>query len=90
MNNLIKNICDKARDLAVRIDQFMYEYDTYSYWDSLLDTREANVDMIYGSIMEGSTEYEYIVSTLSMIAEDSDSPEDVSGAQTLLSELCEF
>ena len=34
--------------LAVKIANFMYDYDTYSFWDSFSDRREAVNEVKYG------------------------------------------
>ena len=69
---------DKLYNLANRIDDINYEYDTYSYKDSLQDivgtideARKEEVDRIYNDLLEGKTN-DYI-QFLSDIIEEVDS-----------------
>ena len=41
--------------LAVDMDQFYWDYDTYGYWD-VVESREEGVEMIYNLLLVGEVE----------------------------------
>ena len=54
MKDMIRNI--QISTLAILIDQFLYNYDTYEYHDTVED-RELQVKKIEEDIRNGNTEY---------------------------------
>ncbi|MDL2301017.1 ssDNA-binding domain-containing protein [Lachnospiraceae bacterium OttesenSCG-928-D06] len=78
---------DEATMLAVEIDQFCYDYDTYEYRDSV-DDREEQVKNIEGDIASG--EIEYLQDFLQEVIEEGQVEEDVQRAKELLQKLSEY
>lgn len=71
--------------LAIKIDDFMYHYDPYSYNDALIGTREENIVSITSDIENGNTEE--IGRFFNDLIEESEDPEEVEQAKGFLSEL---
>ena len=77
-----------AEQLAVSLDQFMYDYDLYSYRDAV-DDREANISQTKADIESGNvsgiTEY------LQDIVDQGDgTQEDIAKAKELIDKLAEY
>lgn len=70
--------------LAVDIDQFSFEYDTYGYHDAVEDREQAVVD-IQQSIVGGETQY--LKDWLQDIVAEGEPVEDVTRAKELISKL---
>lgn len=71
-------------DLAVDIDQFMENFDTYEYRDDV-DDREENVRNIERDIYEGKTDY--LKKGLQEYIDDNRDPEQTKTAERLLRRL---
>lgn len=74
--------------LAIKIDDFMYHYDPYSYNDALIGTREENIVSITSDIENGNTEE--IDRFFADLIEESEDPEEVEQARELNSELVSY
>ena len=82
------NTSKKIHELAEELDKFMYDYDSYEYWDNLKD-KEGIFREIQGYIRIGKTEA--IKLFLQEIANDEDSfPVHIVEAKKFLHRLNEI
>ena len=77
-------IPELIHQLAVDIDQFTNDYDTYEYWDDVEDTEE-NISQIENDIFEGKAEG--IKEFLGGVNAEDDLPDEVEKAKSLLRRL---
>lgn len=78
---------DQAKQLAIEIDQFSYDYDTYEYKDNVSD-REAQLAMLTEDISNGQADY--LQDFLQDVIEDAGLAENVRKAQELSQKLSEY
>lgn len=78
---------DQAKQLAIEIDQFSYDYDTYEYKDNVSD-REAQLEMLTEDISNGQADY--LQDFLRDVIEDAGLAENVRKAQELSQKLSEY
>lgn len=78
---------DQAKQLAIEIDQFSYDYDTYEYKDNVGD-REAQLAMLTEDISNGQADY--LQDFLRDVIEDAGLEENVRKAQELSQKLSEY
>lgn len=62
---------DKICDLAAKIDEFSYDYDTYDYQDRIGEDREGAIYTIANNILTRNIEY-FLKYFRSIIEEDRD------------------
>jgi len=77
-------IPELIHQLAVDIDQFANDFDTYGYWDDVEDTEE-NISQIKNDIFEGKAEG--IKEFLRDVNTRDDLPDEVEKAKGLLRRL---
>ena len=82
------NPLEPAEILAVKLDDFIFYHDPYSYYDALIGDRENNINIITQDIRNGNISE--IKSFLANIVEESDSPEEIKEAGGLISELSNY
>ena len=75
---------DKIYDLAVKLDNFIYDYDTYGYMDNMEvgETREDAVNNIVSDIMKGTVSG-YLPTLNDIITDSGEEPDIVSRAKEL-------
>ena len=71
--------------LAVQIDEFLYNWDWYSYQDALTGTREDNVESTKADLLNGNTTH--IKACLTDIAEEAEDPDDIKEVNDILEKL---
>ena len=75
---------DSVYDLAVKLDNFIYDYDTYGYMDNMEvgETREDAVNNIVSDIMKGTVSG-YLPTLNDIITDSGEEPDIVSRAKEL-------
>ena len=79
---------DNIYDLAVKLDDFIYDYDTYGYMDNMEvgETREDAVNNIVGDILKGEVSG-YLPMLNDIITDSGEDSDIVSRAKELIAEI---
>lgn len=82
---------DDVYDLAVKLDNFIYDYDTYGYMDNmeLGETREDAINNIVSDIMKGTVSG-YLPTLNDIITDSGEEPDIVSRAKELAKAICDM